>query len=111
MNRFSFRPQVESLDGRCLPSASPAISIGDVTLAEGHVGQTALVFTVSLSEASSTPVSVRYRTANGTATTGDSDFIGKAGTLKFAPGRRPRPSPSWSTATAGGSWTSNSSST
>jgi hypothetical protein len=40
MNRFSFRPQVEPLDGRCLPSASPAISIGDVALvpaAAAHV--------------------------------------------------------------------------
>jgi hypothetical protein len=86
MNRFSFRPQVESLDGRCLPSGNPAISIGDVTLAEGNAGQTAFVFTVSLSEASSREVSVKYGTANGTAKTGDGDFIAKSGTLKFTPG-------------------------
>ena len=86
MNRFSFRPQVESLDGRCLPSGNPAISIGDVTLAEGNAGQTAFVFTVSLSEASSREVSVKYGTANGTAKTGDGDFVAKSGTLKFAPG-------------------------
>jgi endonuclease/exonuclease/phosphatase family metal-dependent hydrolase len=29
MNRFSFRPQVEALDGRCLPSANPAILPGN----------------------------------------------------------------------------------
>jgi hypothetical protein len=86
VSRFSFRPQVESLDGRCLPSANPAISISDVALAEGHSGQTAFVFTVSLSEASSKQVSVKYATANGTARTGDGDFVGKSGTLKFAPG-------------------------
>jgi hypothetical protein len=86
MSRFSFRPQVESLDGRCLPSANPAIAISDVALAEGHSGQTAFVFTVSLSEASSKQVSVKYATANGTAKTGYGDFIGKSGTLTFAPG-------------------------
>jgi hypothetical protein len=83
---FSFRPQVEPLDGRCLPSANPAITITDATVAEGNSGQTALVFTVSLSEASSKEVSVKYATANGTARTGDGDFVGKSGTLKFAPG-------------------------
>jgi hypothetical protein len=69
-----------------LPSAKPAISISDVALAEGNAGQTAFVFTVSLSEASSKPVSVQYATANGTARTGDSDFVGKSGALTFAPG-------------------------
>jgi chitinase len=77
---------VESLDGRCLPSANPALSISDVSLAEGNSGQTAFVFTVSLSEASSKQVRVKYATANGTARTGDGDFIGKSGTLTFAPG-------------------------
>jgi len=86
MNRFSFRPQLESLDERSLPSANPAIAISDVALAEGHVGQTAFVFTVSLSEASSKPVSVKYATANGTARTWDGDYVAKSGTLKFAPG-------------------------
>jgi hypothetical protein len=86
MSPFSFRPQVEPFDGRCLPSANPAISIGDVALAEGDAGHTAFVFTVSLSEASSKQVSVKYATANGTARTGDGDFVGQSGTLKFAPG-------------------------
>jgi len=30
MNRFSFRPQLESLDGRVLPSVTPAIAVGEV---------------------------------------------------------------------------------
>jgi hypothetical protein len=32
MNPFSFRPQVEQLDGRCLPSANPATTIGGAAL-------------------------------------------------------------------------------
>jgi hypothetical protein len=68
MSRFSFRPQVEPLDGRCLPSGSPAISISDADVYEGNSGQTATVFTVSLSKASSQEVSVKYATADGTAT-------------------------------------------
>jgi chitinase len=86
MSRHSFRPQLEELGGRVLPSANPAISISDVALAEGHSGQTAFVFTVSLSEASSKEVSLKYATANGTARKGDGDYIGAKGTLKFAPG-------------------------
>src|SRR5262245_31825800 len=82
----SFRPQLEQLDSRVLPSANPAISISDVAVAEGHSGQTAFIFTVSLSEASTRQVTVKYATANGSAKTGDGDFVGKSGTLRFAPG-------------------------
>src|SRR5262245_9782535 len=83
---FSFRPQVEQLDGRVLPSSNPAITLGDVSLAEGNSGQTAFVFTVSLSEASSREVSVKYGTTNGSAKTGNGDYVGKSGTLTFRPG-------------------------
>lgn len=86
MSPFSFRPQVEQLDGRVVPSANPAIAISDAAIIESDSGQTALVFTVSLSKAGSKEVSVKYGTANGTATASDGDFVGKSGTLKFAPG-------------------------
>lgn len=76
--------QVEALDGRCLPSA--AISISDVNLLEGQSGQTAFVFTVRLSEASSKPVCVQYATADGTAKASDRDYSSVSGTLRFAPG-------------------------
>ena len=82
----SFRPQLEELGSRILPSANPAISISDVARAEGHSGQTAFAFTVSLSQASSRVVSVRYAIADGSAKTGDRDYVGKSGTLTFAPG-------------------------
>src|SRR5262245_44030826 len=32
MTRFSFRPQLESLEGRCLPSGNAAIPIGDAAI-------------------------------------------------------------------------------
>ena len=65
----------------------PRISISDVTKAEGKKGQTTLfTFTVTLSAAYDQPVTMSYRTVNGTATTSDGDYIAKTGTLTFAPG-------------------------
>jgi hypothetical protein len=63
------------------------ISISDVTKSEGKKGKTTLfTFTVTLSAASSQQVTMSYRTANGTATTTNGDYIAKTGTLTFAPG-------------------------
>ncbi len=65
----------------------PRISIGDVTKAEGKKGRTTLfTFTVTLSAAYDQAVTMSYRTANGTATTGDGDYVAKTGTLTFASG-------------------------
>jgi hypothetical protein len=85
MSPRSFRPHLEELGSRILPCADAALSISDVALAETDGGRTAFVFTVSLSRASSREVSVQYATANGSARAGDGDFVGKSGTLKFAP--------------------------
>ncbi|MFM8290349.1 MAG: cellulase family glycosylhydrolase, partial [Planctomycetia bacterium] len=49
------------------------------------VTTTPATFTVSLSAASSVPVTVQYATANGTALVG-SDYTAASGTLSFAPG-------------------------
>jgi hypothetical protein len=88
MSRRSFRPQLEQLEGRCLPSGLPALSINNVAEVESASGQqTAFVFTVSLSKASKQQVSVNYRTADGTATAADNDYVPAAGTLTFAPGQ------------------------
>jgi len=65
--------------------AQPSVSIGDVALAEGNSGTTQFSFTVSLSAASTSTVTVPYATANGTATAG-SDFAAASGTVTFAPG-------------------------
>jgi hypothetical protein len=58
-----------------------------VSKKEGRRGQTTLfTFTVTLSAAYDQAVTMSFRTVNGTATTSDSDYIAKTGTLTFAPG-------------------------
>ncbi len=67
--------------------AVPRISISDVSKAEGKNGKTtSFTFTVTLSAAYDQAVTMSYRTVDGTATTGDSDYVAKTGTLTFAPG-------------------------
>jgi hypothetical protein len=65
----------------------PRISISDVSKKEGNSGTTSFVFTVTLSVAYDAPVTVDYATANGTAKTGDNDYVAKSGHLTFAPGQ------------------------
>ena len=69
-------------DGTPPPSGQPALAIDDVAMAED---EGSAVFTVSLSEASATAVTVAYATSNGTATAG-SDYTAAGGTLTFQPG-------------------------
>lgn len=65
----------------------PRISIGDVSKAEGKKGQSTLfTFTVTLSAAYDQAVTMSFRTVNGTATTGDNDYIARTGALTFNPG-------------------------
>ena len=64
---------------------APSVSVAGVTAAEPTSGTAQAGFTVTLSKASTTPVTVRYATTNGTATAG-SDFTATTGTLTFAPG-------------------------
>jgi hypothetical protein len=73
--------------------AAPTLSIDDVTLDEGSPsGTTIFGFTVTLSAASGQTVTVNYATANGSATTGDSDYTGIGSTqLTFTPGQTSRP--------------------
>jgi peroxidase len=65
----------------------PRISIGDVSHSEGKRGQTTLfLFTVTLPAPHDQAVTVSYRTVDGSATTGDGDYVARTGTLTFAPG-------------------------
>jgi len=65
----------------------PRISIGDVSKKEGRKGQTTLfTFTVTLSAAYDQPVTMSFRTVDGTAKTSGQDYVAKTGTLTFAPG-------------------------
>ncbi|HEX8144317.1 MAG TPA: Calx-beta domain-containing protein [Pyrinomonadaceae bacterium] len=68
------------------PPPTPSLSINDATVTEGNSGTVNATFTVTLSAASTSAVTVKYDTANGTATTG-SDYQAATGTLTFAPGQ------------------------
>jgi hypothetical protein len=63
----------------------PTMKVGDVTLTEGNSGTATASFKVSLSRASGKTISVRYATANGTATA-PSDYTPVSGMLTFNPG-------------------------
>src|SRR6185503_11310676 len=63
----------------------PTVSINDVTIAEGNAGPVSAVFNVTLSAAYTSPVTVAFATANGTATAG-TDYVATSGTLTFAVG-------------------------
>jgi chitinase len=81
----------------------PRITIDDVSSAEGNSGTKAFTFTLHLSAASTSPVSVNYSTAEGDtdfypynpysyysgppAATSDTDFVSKTGTATFAAGQ------------------------
>lgn len=75
--------------GTILNDDGPVLAIGDVTLAEGHSGTRTANFRVSLTPASTSPVTVRYATTNGTAQPG-SDYVAKSGSLTFPVGQRVR---------------------
>ncbi len=64
---------------------APTIGISDVSLAEGNAGQMLATFTVSLSKAWGSSVSVGFTTQDGTALAGQ-DYVARSGTLTFAAG-------------------------
>ncbi|OZA85354.1 MAG: hypothetical protein B7X76_05605, partial [Azorhizobium sp. 39-67-5] len=72
-------------DDDVAPVVPPAVSIADVTLAEGNSGTAQMMFLVTLDKAATGPVSVQYATANGIASAG-SDYTAQTGTLTFAAG-------------------------
>ena len=63
-----------------------ALSISDVSKAEGNTGLTPFTFTVSLANASTKTVKVNYATADGSATVAGGDYVAASGTLTFNPG-------------------------
>jgi hypothetical protein len=63
----------------------PALTINDVSVAEGTGGTAAAVFTVTLSASPTQPVTVAYATANGTAVA-PGDYTAASGTLTFGAG-------------------------
>ncbi len=75
------------INGNTLGSTASrsALSVSDATVLEGQSGTTNAVFTVSLSAAATSPVTVNYLTSNGTALA--EDFQATSGSLSFAPGQ------------------------
>jgi len=63
----------------------PSLSINDVMVTEGNSGNTNAVFTVTMSNGSSSNVNVHYATADGTAMQ-PGDYTYTDGDLTFAPG-------------------------
>jgi hypothetical protein len=70
-------------------ATTPKLSVADASIVEGNSGTKTLLVTVTLSAASTTPVTVTYATSGGTATAG-TDYVSSTGTLTFAPGTTSR---------------------
>ena len=62
------------------------MTINDVSKNEGNGGTTSFAFTISMSPAPDTTITVNYATANGSATSID-DYIAASGSLVFAAGQ------------------------
>ncbi len=92
----------DSLDGGTgndlLDTRSSTVSIANSTLTEGNSGLTNMVFTVTLSSASSLPITMNYTTSSngtnaggtavgGSATNPNADYVSSSGQLTFNPGQ------------------------
>ncbi|QDV83430.1 Calx-beta domain-containing protein [Planctomycetes bacterium TBK1r] len=80
---YDVSPLSSSATALILDDDSASLSIGDVAITEGDSGTTDLTFTVTLDSAVDTGLSVDFATADGTATTGDGDYVATSGTLNF----------------------------
>jgi Calx-beta domain len=65
----------------------PSVSIGDVSVNEGNSGTTLAGFPVTLSPASTVPVTVHYATTDGTATVANRDYAAASGKLTIPAGQ------------------------
>ncbi|CAN5133383.1 hypothetical protein BH11BAC6_BH11BAC6_01020 [soil metagenome] len=64
----------------------PAVSIGNKSITEGNIGTSTMKFKVTLNTAYSGTLSVKYATADNTATA-VSDYVAANGKLSFKPGQ------------------------
>lgn len=71
----------DQMIGQVIP---PLLGISDVLLKEDVAGASSMEFTVQLVGRHSLPVSVRYATADGTATLADGDYTSVSGVLNWA---------------------------
>ena len=99
LRRYQWRVRGRNAADEEGPSSPPLVfateacrlSIGDAQGLEGTATNGTLVFTVSLSEITSVPVSVQYATLNGTARAGVDYIHVSPTTLDFPPGTPSRP--------------------
>jgi uncharacterized repeat protein (TIGR01451 family) len=78
--------QVVTFHGTGTAAVTPSISIADLDVSRPLTGQVIANVPVTLSRASSAPVTMTYTTKDGTATVGGGDYTSASGTLTFAPG-------------------------
>jgi chitinase len=71
--------------GGTAPAPLPSLQVGDVTVTTSNSSGATAVFPVTLSAAATTPITVAYATANGTAIAGR-DYSAASGILTFPPG-------------------------
>jgi len=79
-------PRIDLLTGLDALGGTRTLAINDVSLVEGNAGTSTATFTVSLSAAAFSTVTVNYQTADGTAAS-SSDFVATSGTLTFTAGQ------------------------
>ena len=82
---FTFNPTSAVINLEDTPTL-PTLTIDDVTVTEGDSDTTPATFTVTLSEAADTTVTVDYTTAPDTASASENDYVETSGTLTFEPG-------------------------
>ena len=67
--------------------AIPQLSISDIAITEGNSGTKNANFILSLSNPSKQTIRVNYQTVDDDATTANSDYVAKTGTITFTPGQ------------------------
>ena len=90
MRRSSRRrpPAFEPLEPRALLAVAPlpVVSIADASVTEGDSGTKTLAFAVTLSSPATSRTTVRYATADGTATASGGDYSAASGVVTFTRG-------------------------
>ena len=76
-----------AVSGMQIVPVFPTLALSGTRVTEGDTGTTKAVFSLTLSQPYSQPVTVSYATADGTATTADGDYVAASGTVTFAPGQ------------------------
>ncbi|HRH51146.1 MAG TPA: Calx-beta domain-containing protein [Panacibacter sp.] len=65
----------------------PGVTISDTAVVEGNAGNKQIKFAVNLAFPSNLTGTIDYQTVDSTATTSGNDYVAKAGTLTFTPGK------------------------